>query len=119
MKNTNLNDVAKEIHKDCIEKGFYENKRELGTRLMLVVSELSEALEADRKNNHATIGSLLDYSNPEVFEKYIKDTFEDEIADTFIRLLDLVGYLDIDIDKHIQMKREYNKTRPYKHNKKY
>jgi NTP pyrophosphatase (non-canonical NTP hydrolase) len=49
----------------------------------------------------------------------IKDTFEDEIADVFIRLFDLCGYMDIDIEKHIQAKMQYNKTRPYKHDKKY
>jgi NTP pyrophosphatase (non-canonical NTP hydrolase) len=49
----------------------------------------------------------------------VKDTFEDEIADTVIRLLDLSEGLGIDIEKHIRLKLEYNKTRPHKHGKKY
>ena len=53
------------------------------------------------------------------FETEIKDTFEDEIADTVIRLLDLSEGLGIDLETHIRLKLQYNKTRPYKHNKAY
>ena len=42
-----LNELAKRIHQDNVERGFYDEKRELGTLLMLIVSEVSEALEAD------------------------------------------------------------------------
>lgn len=45
------------------------------------------------------------------FELYIKDTFEDEIADAIIRLLDLSAYLNIDIDKHMELKMKYNSMR--------
>ena len=94
---------------------------------MLIVSELSEALEADRKNKHAALNSFNCRKNERSciedfqadFQELIKDTFEDEIADTFIRLFDLCGALNIDIDTHINLKMKYNKTRPYKHNKDY
>jgi NTP pyrophosphatase (non-canonical NTP hydrolase) len=116
-----LNTLSKDIHEECINKGFYEDHHEIGTRLMLVVSELSEALEADRKNRHATQHII--YGLNENFERdfslRVKDTFEDEIADAIIRLLDIVGYLKIDIDNHIALKRRYNSLRPYKHNKNY
>ncbi len=46
-----------------------------------------------------------------------KDTFEDEIADTIIRLCDLCGELNIDIEKQIAWKMEYNKKREHKHGK--
>ena len=55
----------------------------------------------------------------EKFEEKFKDKFQDEIADTFIRLLDLCGYLNINIDEWIDAKLEYNRTRGYKHGKKY
>ena len=55
----------------------------------------------------------------QAFEKEIKDTFEDEIADAAIRIFDLAGGLGIDLDFHIQQKLAYNKTRPFKHGKKY
>ena len=46
-----------------------------------------------------------------VFENTIKDTFEDEMADTVIRILDICGKMKIDIEWHIVKKLEYNKLR--------
>lgn len=127
MAQTNINEISKKQHQLAKEKGFYDNPRELGTLLMLTVSELSEALEADRCGRFADIPSFEQYFNGgvsnlqkmEAFKMYVKDTLEDEIADTFIRLFDLCGYLDIDIDKHIRYKMWYNSTRPQKHGKSY
>lgn len=114
-----MNYLAQKIHNDNVERGFYDEKRELGTLLMLIVSEVSEALEADRKGRHVDITELTEYDKTVGFKESIKDSFEDEIADTFIRLFDLVGYLNIDIESHINAKLEFNKTRGYKHGKKY
>ena len=87
---------------------------------MLCVSELSEALEADRKDRRArTIGVISKGSFKEDFETYVKDTFEDEIADAIIRILDLCGYLHIDIEKHIRLKMKYNEMREKLHGKRY
>lgn len=93
-------------------------------RIALIQSEASEALEADRKNRHADLISMQEQMQAhgfraEDFQRYIKDTVEDEIADTIIRLLDLCGMLDIDIDKHIELKMQYNSSRPYLHGKEY
>ena len=123
----NLNQISKQFHKCSKNKGFWDEKREIGTLLMLIVSELSEALEADRKTKHANLSAFEyreeDRKLPEDFicdfQELIKDTFEDEIADTFIRLFDLVGHLGIDIEKHIELKMKYNQSREYKHGKKY
>ena len=49
----------------------------------------------------------------------MKDTFEDEIADTVIRIFDMCEGFGIDLERHIELKLEYNRTRPYKHGKKY
>ncbi|GAH61884.1 unnamed protein product, partial [marine sediment metagenome] len=43
--------------------------------------------------------------------------FEEEIADTFIRLLDIVGTLNIDIEAQIQRKMDINFVRPKQHGK--
>lgn len=64
---------------------------------MLIVTELSEAMEAYRCQN--------------------KENFKEEIADAFIRLFDLCGGLGIDIEKEIEKKSRRNKNRPYKHGK--
>jgi NTP pyrophosphatase (non-canonical NTP hydrolase) len=55
----------------------------------------------------------------EHFEALIKDTVEDELADVIIRALDLCGHLGIDIEKHVELKMQYNKSREYKHGKNY
>ena len=77
--------------------------------LMLIVSELGEALEAHRNGNFApkelmnpTTGEKWKtFEGPPmnivVFEHYIKDTFEDEIADVFLRLFDLCGFIEKEI----------------------
>lgn len=115
-----MNELALKIHENAVKHGFYDDKREIGTLLMLCVSELSEALEADRKGKHAnpfnSIGSE-DFKGK--FEQNFKDTFEDELADAIIRILDLCGYLKIDIEGHIQLKMKYNEMRENKHGKRY
>lgn len=129
---TNFNELAKVVYANNCKKGFWdegvENKN-IGECLMLITSELSEALEADRKNHHA-IGNMLnsvrnldseidrDYFKHE-FERAVKNSFEDELADVIIRVMDLCGAKNIDIDLHIQQKMTYNSLRPYKHGKKY
>ena len=55
----------------------------------------------------------------EQFEMHIKDTFEDEIADAFLRLMHLCGEYNIDIERHIQLKAYYNTLRPVRHGKAY
>ena len=127
-----LNQLRDEIHANAKEKGFYDNPREVGTLLMLVVTEVAEALEADRT------GDFCDFSKYEeckkemdvgirtseeiekyAFEKYIKNTFEDELADVIIRTLDICGCLTIDIERSVLAKIKYNKTRDKLHTKRY
>lgn len=118
-----LNDSAKTILNNNIEKGFNNPNYNIGELLMLVTSELGEALESHRKgkfsnwehfeNDISKLGKI------ESFKLHIKDTFEDEIADAVLRLLDLSARLNIDLEKHINAKVEYNKTRPHLHGKNY
>ena len=112
-----LNYLAQEIYQNNKEKGFWDKERNVGEMLMLVTSELGEAMEAHRKGRFANLEAYEEFS--EDFEDAIKDTFEDEIADSVIRLLDMCGGLGIDIDTHIRLKLEYNKTRERLHGKKY
>ena len=112
-----LNELAQEIYQNNKGKGFWDKERNVGEMLMLVTSELGEAMEAHRKGRFANLEAYEEFS--EDFEDAIKDTFEDEIADSVIRLLDMCGGLGIDIDTHIRLKLEYNKTRERLHGKKY
>lgn len=120
----NLNELAQSIYQANKEKGFWDKERNVGELLMLVTSELGEAMEAHRKNKFAEVsryrnlriaGSDFEFA----FKQDIKDTFEDEIADSMIRLFDLCGGLGIDIEFHIQQKLAYNKTRERLHGKAY
>lgn len=119
-----LNELRDEIHENAKNKGFWDSPRETGTLLMLCVSELAEAMEADRKGLYADL-ELIEKDKEDFidfkwsFENSIKDTFEDELADTIIRILDLCGAKGIDIEKHIELKMKYNATRERLHGKKY
>jgi len=127
-----MNKLAEKIHKDNVAKGWYDEPRETGTMLMLCVSELAEACEADRKGRYANLDQFESVGQNTVsnltaegwfktnFNTNIKDTFEDELADTMIRILDICAHRKIDIEKHINLKLKYNRLRAYKHgNKKY
>lgn len=116
-----LNKSAQIIFQNNKAKGFWDNERNVGELLMLVTSELGEAMEAHRKGRFANGHSMAtSYSTwKEWFEKHYKDTFEDEIADAVIRLLDLSAGLGIDLEKHINAKVRYNESRPKLHGKLY
>ena len=124
-----LNELAAQAYEASCNKGFYDKPVETGTRLMLIVSEVSEALEADRRGIYCDLSDFDSETQvtprtecdpfTDKFERHIKDTFEDEIADTFIRLLDLCGFMNIDIERHIALKMQYNSLRSFKHGKSY
>lgn len=54
----NLNDLATDCNNYAIRQGFRPDDRPIGVDLMLITSELSEALEADRKNRYADVTRL-------------------------------------------------------------
>lgn len=130
-----LNELAKKIHENAKAKGFYEKDINVAEKLCLVHSEVSEALEADRKNHyteHEEAWHLQEMANPQVggyfhsdaeflglFAMSVKNTFEDELADVVIRVLDLCACKGIDIESHIKAKMRYNALREYKHGKEY
>lgn len=99
-----LNKLAKEVHANSVDKGFWEVELSNEHCLCLVISELMEAVEADRKDKKAQIefyNSSIDkhgYNNG-IFEDYIKDSKGDELADAFIRLLDLSGARNLNMNR--------------------
>ena len=131
-----LNELSKQIHKNAKSKGFFDSERNLGEMLCLIHSEVSEALEAVRENKYYSnavseqqwfIKGMADknYGHTfnddsffkEQFENRVKNTFEDELADVVIRVLDLCAHMDIDIESHIKAKMRYNAMRPRMHGK--
>ena len=119
-------EIIKQAHENAVEKGFYDDgAKNIGELLMLVVSELGEALESHRKHgiiykNLDNIETLQDKDEFILhFERHLKNSFQDELADAVIRICDMCGYLNIDLEKHIELKMKYNSTREYKHGKRY
>lgn len=133
-----INKTAKLVHENAKSKGFFDEPKNIGEMLCLIHSEVSEALEADRKDHHANLPYFIErmeeitksYSDPEsgdaenedfkrVFAEHIKNSFEDELADVVIRVFDLAAFKGIDLERHIALKMRYNSLRPHKHGKKY
>ena len=124
-----MNKLAREINDVNKSKGFWDNMEYsieltkdqvrfigldkhikdafIAQKLALVHTEVSEAVEATR---------LPDYEK-DGYGLYHKDSFADELADTIIRVLDICGQLNIDIEKQIEWKLNKNKSREFMHGK--
>lgn len=89
--------------------GFHDECLSFEHLMMLVLSEVGEAIDADRSGKHANMAmfehEITTPQSPEhitshwrfCFEMFIKDTVEDELADVCIRLFDMCGVLGIDL----------------------
>ena len=105
-----INDLVKRAHETSVKHGFWEKNRDFGEVISLMHCELSEAFEEYRKGKGFN-------------ESYYEDGkklcgIPSELADVVIRIFDFCGGNDIDLEKIILEKMEYNETRPYKHGKK-
>ena len=125
-----INETAQAAHENAKSKGFFDDEKNIGEMLCLIHSEVSEALECDRKGQFADWYKFATNPGTHAFEdeetKFktafqicIKDTFEDELADIMIRVMDLAAFKGIDLEAHIAAKMHYNSLRPHKHGKAY
>lgn len=117
-----LNALARDVHKNAVDHGWWETEREFGTIIALCHSELSEALEEHRRDKPPLYFSGKDASGcteeretpfPPIITK--PEGVAVELADCIIRILDYCGHAGIDIEEAIRIKHEYNKSRPYRH----
>lgn len=108
MPNINLNELRDRAYNTACEHGFHNEELSNEHCFCLIISELMEAVEADRKGKRADRQSFKSsYEDEEphddvnfkyCFEKYIKDTIPDELSDAVIRLLDLAGLRGISLE---------------------
>lgn len=96
MNTEELNALKERAYKTAVEHGFHDEEKPDAYYLGLVMSEAGEAINADRKGMRANVVRFsedMELGHPfkESFEKHIKDSIEDEIADIVIRLLDFSG----------------------------
>lgn len=98
-----LNGYAEECHENNklwwvdIDTGL-PKERNVGELLMLATSELAEAMEGHRKN-------LMDDKLPH------RTMFEVELADCLIRIFDMAGGFNLDLEGAYREKTEYNRNR--------
>lgn len=98
-----LNEICIVCHKASLTAGWWRDSDTFDphivpTKLMLIVTEIAEAMEGDRK-------ALMDDKLPH------RTMMEVELADAVIRIADLAGWLGYDLGGALVEKLAYNKTR--------
>ena len=86
-------DLIERVRMNSKDKGFHEGELSLEHKLMLIISEVSEAVEADREGRLAqpmpdNWQAMNDEDFKMTFLRNVKDSLEDELADVVIRMMD-------------------------------
>ena len=79
-------------------KGFYKPDLDINKALMLIITEMGEAIQASRHNRHGSIegyNTYLEVSDEHVaYEESLEGTVESEFADITLRIISLLGWYD-------------------------
>ena len=118
----NLNELRDRAYSIAKEHGWHDEEHSDETYLMLVITELAEAVNADRSNKHSDVAKFKEWQGNNIplseetsvrrfkedFEAYIKDSVDDELADVVIRCLDFAGVRGWDLQHAIEYKLNNN-----------
>ncbi|WP_160045685.1 hypothetical protein [Paenibacillus sp. USDA918EY] len=123
-----INEYVQAAHQNAVSKGWWDEERSLGEVLVLVHSEVSEALEDHRNGHEPTdvwyeeeLGDVTITHYPNALPQlkipgYWKPCgIPSELADICIRVFDACGRYGIDLEQAIEEKMAYNATRPQRH----
>ena len=106
IKAKKINKWVKKAYDNAVKHGWHEEEKSNAHWLMMVCTEVAEAIQADRKGNYMdeldkeglkTV--LINDNGGSLFNKYYSDTIEgkveSELADICIRVFDLMGVCNI------------------------
>lgn len=104
----NIPNYIERFYTAAQEKGFYDESWNITTEKALIITEICEAIQADRKDRRANVEHFkerfaqieeyakldplyLENTFAEMYQRHIKDTVEDEIAGAMGRIFGLMG----------------------------
>ena len=106
MENTDWNALRDRAYECAKAHGWHDEEHNVKHYLMFVVTELAEAVQADRKGRHADRQEFEEFMAAHdetaleyAYTVFIAGTVEDEFADVIIRCLDFAGLTRSDLSK--------------------
>ena len=95
----NLNELKDRAYKIAKAHGWHDQELSDETYLMLIITEIAEAVQADREGIRPDIEGYKEFVETHdetaityAFKKYIKGCVEEELADVVIRFLSFAGH---------------------------
>lgn len=93
-----LKQFMTKAYENAKAKGFYKPDLDINQELMLIITEMGEAIQASRHNRHGSIdgyNTYLEVSDEHVaYEESLEGTVESEFADITLRIISLLGWYD-------------------------
>lgn len=102
MDKEELMKLVNRVHDNAVRHGWHEEKLSADHWLMMIITEVCEMIEADRKGKHANKEWFIQRMKESgaddkdfiyTFKASIKDSVEDELSDICIRIKDMAGEL--------------------------